>query len=299
MRFKSLKNAIELWLNELKYGREKETIRCLRVNLNRIMFYFNNEPGKITFESYHKWLVFASNKWKPSTVSKTHKTAKRLFNWMNLKDAKKISNIRVTVPLEKIETYSRNEISLILNWCNNQNCNTWRSRCAAFLLIISSSGMRGGEAIALKWSDFDEEEGLFHLKNTKTKVSRFAAIHKQIIPYLKNYKIRMQERINFNSQYIFPSFINPANCVQYTAVMNNIREEVSKELGFKINSKKFRSTLVKFVIESGAGYESAAAIVGHSDIGTTQRHYHRISMNQEAINAHSIALDGLGFDKIN
>ena len=30
--------------------------------------------------------------------------------------------------------------------------------------------------------------------------------------------------------------------------------------------------------------------MGHQDIGTTQRHYHRISLNQDALNAPAVAL---------
>lgn len=298
MKFISINNAVNKWLIELKYGREKETLRNLKNHLKRIIIYFDDDPRKIDLESYHNWIVWASNQWKPSTVNKTHKTAQRLFKWMKIKEANKICNIRLKVPQEKIETYSRDDIGAILNWCNSQNCDTWRSRCAAFLLIVSSSGMRGGEVIKLKWSDFDEDSALFHLQNTKTRVSRFAAVHPNIIQYLKSYKIRMNQRLGFQSSHIFPSFVNPGNGVVYTAVMNKIRDVVSKELQIKINAKKFRSTLVKLVIESGAGYERAAAIVGHTDIGTTQRHYHRISMDQGALNAHATALDGLGFDKI-
>ena len=298
MRHKSINKALDNWLSELKYGREYETLRCIRVNINRLIQYFDDDLSLITFETYHNWLKWASNKWKASTVHKTHKTAKRLIKRLNLKDAKKISNIISKLQMEKIETYSREEIGIILEWSYNQNCHSWRSRCAAFLLIVSSSGMRGGEAVSLKWEDFDEKAALFHLKNTKTKASRFAAIHPKIIPYLIQYRQRINQRINYDSPHVFPSFINPGNAVQYTAVMNAIREEVSQELKIKINAKKFRSTLVKFVIESGAGYERAAAIVGHQDIGTTQRHYHRISLNQDALTAHAVALEGLGFDNI-
>ncbi len=295
MKFKSLNNAIKKWLKELEYGRDKNTIRNLKNHLQRLTNYFGDDIEAITFENYHKWLQMAKIKWKSSTVAKTHQTAVRLFMWANLKDRKKIKNIRVKISWSKIETYSLNQINSILKWCFNQKEPNWRMRVAAFLLIISSSGMRGGECQKLKWENFDEKNCLFHLTETKTGRSRFSAIHEQIVPYLFEYKIKMQERMQHISQWVFPSFIHPNNYVTYNSITSKLNQEVSNELGFHINSKKFRSTLVKLVIESGAGYEKASAIVGHSNIGVTQKHYHRITMDEGARKAHENALSGFEF----
>lgn len=295
MKWKSLERACTKWLKEMSYGREKSTIRNLKNHLKRITFYFGDDIDSITFKSYLEWLKMANNKWKPSTVSKTHKTAVRLFQWINLKDYKKIKNIRLKVSLPKIETYSINQINSILNWCFSQNKANWRMRCAAFLLILSCSGMRGGECLKLKWHDFDENTSMFHLTKTKNGKSRFSAVHHQIIPYLKSYRKEMNRKLDYNSQWLFPSFIHPNNHVTYNSITSKLVDEVSREIGFHINAKKFRSTLVKLVIESGGGYEKAAAIVGHSNIGVTQKHYHRISMNQEAKDAHSKALEAFEF----
>lgn len=66
------------------------------------------------------------------------------------------------------------------------------------------------------------------------------------------------------------------------------------ETGIKhVNSKCFRSTLVKRVIESGGSYEDAASIVGHTSTATTSNFYHRIAMNDRAVGAHNSALKGL------
>ncbi len=295
MRWLSLQRAIDKWLKQLSYGRKTSTIRNLRNHLKRLQEYFDDDIQGITFESYHKWLQMAKNKWKGSTVAKTHRTATRLFLWANLKDAKKIRNIHIKISWPKIETYSLEQINLILKWCFNQKKSDWRIRAAAFILILSCSGMRGGECLRLKWHDFDQNTAMFHLRTTKTGVSRFSAIHEQIVPFLLDYKIKMQEKLEFNSQWVFPSFIHPNNHITYNAITTKMNNEISKELDFHINPKKFRSTLVKLVIESGGGYEKAAAIVGHSDIGVTQKHYHRISMNQGAKDAHSKALEGFEF----
>lgn len=295
MKWKSLSRAKDKWLKELSYGRDKNTIRNLKNHINRVTDYFSDDFGSITFESYHIWLQMAKKRWKPSTVAKTHQTAVRLFLWANLKDAKKIKNIRVKITWPKIETYSLDEINKILKWCFNQKEPNWKMRTSAFLLIISSSGMRGGECQKLKWSNFDKKNSMFFLTETKTATSRFSAIHEQIIPYLLEYKIKIQERLEFISEWVFPSFIHPANYVTYNSITSKLNEEVSNELGFHINCKKFRSTLVKLVVESGAGYEKASAIVGHSNIGVTQKHYHRITMNESAKKAHSNALKGFQF----
>ena len=295
MKWKSIERAKEKWLEELSYGRDINTIRNLKNHLNRLLEHFDDDPSSITIKSYHKWLQVAKDKWAESTVSKTHSTSIRLLKWMNHKHSNEIANLRLTVALPRILTFRADEINSILKWSFEQDRPGWQMRCAAFMLILSTSGMRGGECQKLKWADLNEEEFNFHLTNTKSGTSRFAPIHPKILPFLKNYRYKMNERLQFNSRWVFPSFIHPDNFVTYTAITGKLSNEVSNSLGFKINAKKFRSTMVKLVIESGGGYENGARIVGHANIGVTQRHYHRIKMNPEAQNAHSKALHGFDF----
>lgn len=295
MKWKSIERAVSKYLNEIKYGRTNNTIQTIKKNLNRILVNFDDDPTNITFNHYYQALEQLKQQYKSSTVNKTHLNASKFLKWMNHKDAKQISNIRVPIYWDKIETYSMNEINSILSWCFNQKETLWRLRLAAFLLIISSSGMRGGECQRLKWSDLDFDQNLFHIKKTKTGYSRFAAVHPKIIPYLINYREKISKLINYYSEYIFPSFINPANFISYNALTTKMNNEVSSELGFHVNCKKFRSTMVKLIVESGGGYEKAASIVGHKNIGVTQKHYHRITMNKSALEAYDLALKDFRF----
>ena len=53
--------------------------------------------------------------------------------------------------------------------------------------------------------------------------------------------------------------------------------------------------MVQIIKDSGGRYEEAAAVVGHKDIGVTQKHYARIKMNQRSLDAHSNALRDIDF----
>lgn len=295
MKWKSIERAVSKYLNQIKYGRSENTIKTVRKNLARILSHFDDHPSSITFNSYYEALERLKERYKSSTVNKTHLNASRLLKWMNHKEANQIGNIRVQIYWDKIETYTIDQINSILSWCFNQKETLWRLRLAAFLLIISSSGMRGGECQKLKWSDLDFNENLFHIKKTKTGDSRFAAVHPKIIPFLIDYREKISKSIDYNSQYIFPSFINPSNFISYNALTTKMNNEVSSELGFHVNCKKFRSTMVKLIVESGGGYEKAASIVGHKNIGVTQKHYHRITMNKSALEAYDLALKDFKF----
>ena len=83
MRYKSINKALDNWLSELKYGREYETLRCIRVNINRLIQYFDDDLSLITFETYVIGLNGPQISGRP-TVHKTHKTAKRLIKRLNL-----------------------------------------------------------------------------------------------------------------------------------------------------------------------------------------------------------------------
>tara|TARA_Y100000033_G_scaffold50420_1_gene60899 strand:- start:737 stop:1624 length:888 start_codon:yes stop_codon:yes gene_type:complete len=295
MKWQSLPRAKKLFLKDLKIGRSENTLRTVNKNLERILNDLPDDPREINFNVYFEALERLQSKYKSSTVNKTHRAACRLFKWIKLKDYERINSIRINITWDRIETYTKNELNQIIDWCLKQKSTLWRMRLSAFLLILSSSGMRGGECQKLKWLDLDFENSIFHIKKTKTGESRFAAIHKNIIPYLKIYRTKINEELEYNSEYIFPSIIHPMNYVSYNSLKTKMNNELSKELGFQINCKKFRSTMVKLVVESDGGYEKAAAIVGHKNIGITQKHYHRITLNKKSLDAHSKALADINF----
>ena len=294
MKWKSFERASKKYLADLDYGRSQGTLRALRVALKRFLGYVDDDPRLFDDNLYMEW--FRSLKLAPSTIKHTHRIVVRFLKWMEHKTWKKADLIRYEAPLPPIKTYSGEEMRAILEWCNKQKEGGWKMRAAAFLMVLASSGMRGGEAILLRWEDFNPLDCSFHLTKTKTRRSRFAALHPGVVDYLKKYRRSMRDRVELETPWVFPSLINPMNHVAYNAIMSNVRNRVSKTIGVPINAKKFRSTLVMRVVESPLGdYEKAAAIVGHRDIGVTQRHYHRIKIGNEARTAHLDALGDLKF----
>lgn len=286
-RFQSWRAASLRFCGELSFTREPVTIRHIRHRLAHFEEEFQTtQPSELAAPEYRDWLDRMRREYEPASVKRFHSDAVRLLRWMRHPLAEQVALIRIPVPEKAIQTYSDEELRLILGWVLTRHESDTDQRSAAYLAIIATSGMRASECCALRWEAWNPGELLFRLTQTKTRVGRWAAVAPMVAPAVEEWRARAR------SGWVVPSLV----CRENHANGSAMRQELSRlrqRLGLPfLNSKAFRSTLVKRVIEAGGGYEGAAAVVGHSSIETTRRHYHRITMTAAAREAHAGAWEG-------
>lgn len=283
----------EKYLESISRGRTKATMRSISNRLHMLIRYL--EHRELSTQLYDDWLIWAFENYAYSSVHRCHKELKRFIKWLKLPIFEDIQFLRIPEKLPKIKTLSTSQMQTIIDWSLAQVGVNWRRRCGIYLMILATSGMRAGECIKLKWSNWDQSTHTFHLEDTKTGQTRIAAYSPQLTPHLRQWKREYTEKKGTPSPWVIPSLRYPLHHAQYTAIQIKINERLKHEFDFHFTSKMFRSTMVQRIIDSGGRYEEAAAVVGHKDIGVTQKHYARIKMDSRAINAHSIALRDIQF----
>lgn len=287
-RFQTWRSAVDVFTKEASISRERVTIQHIRHRLAHLVNEFDGKnPFKLTAKQYQSWLSRMKRTYSPATVARSHGDAIRLMRWMGHPMAETLALIRVVIPETAIRTLSKDQLKRVIEWVLSDHESDQDVRLAAYIAIISSSGMRAGECCALEWADFNFEDLTIRLTKTKTRVSRWAAILPLVAPAV----IRWRER--GVSRYVIPNLHltdQPLTSARMRLEVARLREILDIP---EMTSKMFRSTMVKMIIERGGTYENAAAVVGHASIETTRKHYHRIAMNQQAKNAQNRAWEDM------
>ena len=281
-RFESWESAIKAFLESLEVGRDELTVRNVR---NRLAHFERDlshlEMRDLNARMYNAWLKQLPDRLASSTVKGTHADAARFLRWLGHPCAADVALLRVSAPEGAIAVYTELQLIDILTWAMQEHQSRVKNRLAVYISIIATSGMRSAECCALRWENWNPADGTFRLLETKTKVARWAKVHPGIIPLLEKWRERVP------SPWVIPHLHMPEMKLEMPHPIQAELRRLGQRLGIPgMNSKRFRSTIVKRVIEAGGTYEDAAAIVGHTSIATTVKHYHRIQLGKRAQDAH-------------
>ena len=286
-RFTSWERATTAFLASLEIGREALTIKNVRNRIKHLTDRFDFEDvRKITARSYSTWLDGLKSRFEPSTTKAIHSDATRFLKWMRHPHAEDISLIRLKAPEKAIPYYTEAQLSKLIGWALEPKTDPVHRRLSVYVAIVATSGMRPSECCALVWSNWNPDDGTFRLLETKMRVARWAKVHPAIIPLIESW------REDISGPWVIPNLQLPEMPLDNPNTIQAGLRRLGVRLGIEgINSKRFRSTVVKRVIEAGGSYEDAAAVVGHATISTTVKHYHRIQLGQRARDAHMAAFE--------
>jgi integrase len=162
------------------------------------------------------------------------------------------------------------------------------------VVLLLGTGMRIGEALALRWTDMDLDAeipsvrvaatmveprrdaatgqvfvaGLHRQSTTKTGASRSIALPHVVVELLK--RRRPKERAQLDRQPVFPhvggGFLWPNN------VRTKLRGVVADTPSAGVSPHTLRRT-VGTLVAHGAGLDAARDVLGHRDSSVTARHY--------------------------
>jgi integrase/recombinase XerD len=162
------------------------------------------------------------------------------------------------------------EIERLLNAPDSTNAEGIRDR--AMLELLYATGLRVSELTGLKATDINFERGLLTCRGKGNK-QRYIPIGRSALSWLEEYKrVRhlLLEKASVKAFFVRAGGI-PLNRHNFAEIL----KRYSVKLGFKnISPHTLRHSFATHLIQHGADSRSLQALLGHSDLATTQIYTH-------------------------
>jgi integrase len=169
--------------------------------------------------------------------------------------------------------------------------------------VLSYTGLRIGELLALKWTDFDDKQGTIRITKTlynpnnnfekyqlltpKTSGSvRTIRIDDMLVNLLKKHRIEQNE-VKLKNRIVYQDngfiFAREDGHPQLRKVVETRLKRLLKKTGIEknITPHSFRHTHTSLLIEAGVGIKEIQQRLGHTDINTTMNIYAHMTSNME------------------
>lgn len=178
----------EEWFERyIKSGVKNSTIRSKDYHLDKLYEGFGHvKVQNITQDIYQKFLFKLHEELSYNTLTNVHGTAKQVFKYAKEKKILLDDPTEFTIVPKRIKTveeienetitdtyFEKHELKAFLDVCYQSG----KVGDFVFFSTLAWTGMRPGEALALKWSDIDFEEGTINitktLYNPKNKFDQF------------------------------------------------------------------------------------------------------------------------------
>ncbi len=175
--------------------------------------------------------------------------------------------VKVKVPQAQQAVLSKTEVDVLLREAKALNHRFYEVWVVAVL-----TGMRSGEMYALKWTDVDFEGDKIHVVrawNSKNGFGETKSAKHRVVPMsgeLKRFLLKLKMRQGGSSEFVLPRLEEWTGGMQ-AQVLRSFCE------GIGITPIKFhdlRATFITRLLSQGVSLAVVMAIVGHSQIKTTQ-----------------------------
>lgn len=171
----------------------------------------------------------------------------------------------------------------------------------AFFRLLSYTGMRKGEALALTWNDIDfgkqeisitkaiarGKDNALYVKSTKTGTARTIKTDEDTLKILNQWKKQQQKDylvLGFNTlkkeQLVFSN--NRNEYLQPTKTRQWILQVQEKYVLKKVTTHGLRHTHCSLLFEAGASIKEVQDRLGHSDVKTTMDIYAHVTEKAKA-----------------
>lgn len=303
----NVKEYMEQWLEVFKKPAVKINTYLVQernVRLNIIPRWGNYQLKDITRVEFQKWVNELRDHYSEGTTRRivsifscAMDNAVHDFRILRENPIKKIKVVKdESEDKDKIKFFTVEELDKFLAACvpiAKTKYGHMRKYRALFGLI-SRTGLRIGEALALTWSDFDLKNGTVSVSKTlvyplnsdprvttpKTKKSnRTIKIDDETVELMKKHRVNMVETI-----LMYPNFKKSDKDLVFhqedgrwlrTNVVREYMKEVCKRVGLPLLSPHaLRHSHAVHLLEAGATIKYVAERLGHSSIKTTERYLH-------------------------
>ena len=293
----SLSSYLDIWsIEALEYSDRKETTKENYRHLLRLVMQdqlAKKELSKVIPSDFHRFFHRLKTEGLASTtVRKAYVVLKQVF-----KDAVKERRIaenpfdHVDRPKEvrkEAQFFDRDEARTLIEAAKGD-------RLYVAIRLLAATGLRRGEALGLRWSDIDFQEGTLTVRNTlattgnglyltppKTEASRRQLdLDDSLISLLKSHKISQAEDArNMANKYLDKGFVfatRTGEPVDPTNLARSLRR-ICRAAGLpELGPHALRHTAATLMLEAGEPVHVVSRILGHSNIRITVDIYGHVS----------------------
>lgn len=249
---------------ELKIrGFTPATIKAYTTHNQRFLRFINKEPGAITEADIKSYLAYlmADKKQKATSVHLTLSALRFLYEVMLKK--KLFLDIKPPKIEKKLPTVlTKEEVKQLLSVVNNQ-------KHKLLIEFLYSSGLRVSEVVKMKVNDLDFSEKMGRVISGKGKKDRHIILSLQLLEHLQQY-LRTRK---YSSEHVFTGHGSKPMSVR---MAQRIVHEAAQEAGIKrrVFCHALRSSFATHLLESGTDIRVIQLLLGHQNIGTTERYVH-------------------------
>ena len=257
-------------------GRSNATLYNYAKEITKLFMCLNKPCKDINSADIRDYLAYRkqSSNLTNTTVANIRMTLISFFKWCLIEDIihknpmDRIGVIKCETKV--IDTLTDEEAEIIRCACESE-------RDLAIIDLLTSSGMRVSELVALNIQDIDFEKGEVKVFGKGSK-ERICFITGKAKVHLKWY---IESRVDDN-EALFVTAKKPYSRITKNGVEYLLRciAKRSKIPTVRLYPHKYRSTLATNMINKGAKVEDVSKILGHSNSSTTLGHYANISTDR-------------------
>jgi integrase len=323
----SLEDCAKEWLETYKKSAKVSSQRAREKELKHFISVWGLCPIKdITKRMYVKRIYELFDKYSHNYASGIHACGRMLFQY-----ALEFGIIKQN-PTEKVRLPKRQQTIEELEEDDEEKDFFEKDELAAFLklaekeglemdilvfYVLAYTGLRIGELLALKWSDFNETQKTLRVTKTlynpnnniqeytlltpKTRLStRTIDIDDMVVNMLKKHKVKQKEvKLRVGRNYHDEGFIfaRENGYPQLRKVIETRLKRLLKKMGTEknITPHSFRHTHASLQFEAEASIKEVMKRLGHNDIETTMKIYAHVTkgMQEKTSQKFSILMEGL------
>jgi integrase/recombinase XerD len=261
---------------QVEKGLARHTLESYGRDLARLQHFAakaNKPLEELTRADLRKWIAQLSREGlAPTSIARAVSAARGLFRFLMLDGHIKRH------PTEDLDTPQRfaylpqflteDEINQLLAAPDIATEEGVRDR--ALLEVMYAAGLRVSELVSLKQSDVDVQAGLLvcHGKGSK---ERRVPLGKSAIQWVQRYNV---SRSRYGKPSLPQLFVNGGKPITRQFAWSMIKR-YAKKAGVKdISPHTLRHSFATHLLQHGADSRSVQALLGHSDISTTQIYTH-------------------------
>jgi integrase len=161
------------------------------------------------------------------------------------------------------------------------------SRYHTALLLIATTGLRRGEALALRWSDVDLDAGVLRVQDTVQRIDgklstgpvktdrsrRTIPLSPAIVALLRRHRVtQLEERMRAANQWTDTGLVFTTDLGHVVEPRNLLRvvEAAAKRIGLDgVGAHTLRHSAATAWLESGVHIKQVSDLLGHSSVAIT------------------------------